>query len=401
MAGSTDARQPVSSGADARQRVSSGADMHRRVIVEADGGSRGNPGPAAFGALLKDADTGEVLAEASESIGTATNNVAEYRGLIAGLELLRAHAPDAAEIEVRMDSKLVIEQMAGRWRIKHPGLKPLAIQANSLAPEGLTWTWIPRELNREADRLVNEALDRSSGRPVENAQDLVTSPVAESLNTLPGWDAELGEPTILILLRHGATLHTLAKRFSGSGGDDPGLNDAGEAQARAAASWLRGEGHIDAVISSPLRRTRETASIVAGSLGLDVELDDDIAEAAFGEWDGHTFAEVRAGWPEQLRCWLGSTDVSPPGGESFADVAARVQRFRDRVLIEHPAKTVVLVTHVTPIKLLVRQALEAPLHAIYRMELRPASASKILFYPDGTPSLQLFAYSPPPVPLDS
>ncbi len=391
MAGSTDARQRVSSEADARQRVT----------VEADGGSRGNPGPAAFGAVLKDADTGEVIAEASESIGTATNNVAEYRGLIAGLELLRRHAPDVAEIEVRMDSKLVIEQMAGRWRIKHPGLKPLAIQANSLAPEGVTWTWIPRELNREADRLVNEALDRASGRPVENAQDLVTSPAAESLNTLPGWDAELGKPTTLILLRHGSTLHTLAKRFSGSGGDDPGLNDAGKAQAGAAAGWLRGEGRINAVISSPLRRTRETASIVAGSLGLDVELDDDIAEAAFGEWDGHTFAEVRAGWPEQLRAWLGSTDVSPPGGESFADVAVRVHRFRDRVLTERPAETVVVVTHVTPIKLLVRQALEAPLRAIYRMELRPASASKILFYPDGTPSLQLFAYPPPPVPLDS
>ena len=274
-----------------------------------------------------------------------------------------------------MDSKLVIEQMAGRWRIKHPGLKPLAIQANSLAPDGVTWTWIPRELNREADRLVNEALDRASGRPVENAQDLVTSPAAESLNTLPGWDAELGKPTTLILLRHGSTLHTLAKRFSGSGGDDPGLNDAGKAQAGAAAGWLRGEGRIDAVISSPLRRTRETASIVAGSLGLDAELDDDIAEAAFGEWDGHTFAEVRAGWPEQLRAWLGSTDVSPPGGESFADVAVRVHRFRDRVLTERPAETVVVVSHVTPIKLLVRQALEAPLRAIYRMELRPASLS--------------------------
>ncbi|MDN5855245.1 MAG: reverse transcriptase-like protein, partial [Actinomycetia bacterium] len=83
----------------------------RRVIVEADGGSRGNPGDAAYGALIRDADTGEVISENAETIGIATNNVAEYRGLIAGLELVAEHAPEA-EVEVRMDSKLVIEQMA-------------------------------------------------------------------------------------------------------------------------------------------------------------------------------------------------------------------------------------------------------------------------------------------------
>ena len=111
------------------------ADPHQNVIIEADGGSRGNPGPAGFGALIRDADTGEVIAEAAESIGHATNNVAEYRGLIAGLELYQEHTPDAL-LEVRMDSKLVIEQMAGRWKIKHPDMRPLAIQAQRLAPFG-------------------------------------------------------------------------------------------------------------------------------------------------------------------------------------------------------------------------------------------------------------------------
>ena len=104
--------------------------VSRRVIVEADGGSRGNPGPAAYGALVRDADTGEVIAERGESIGVATNNVAEYRGLIAGLELVREHAPDA-EVEVRMDSKLVVEQMAGRWKIKHVDMKPLALRGST------------------------------------------------------------------------------------------------------------------------------------------------------------------------------------------------------------------------------------------------------------------------------
>ena len=131
---------------------------HRKVIIEADGGSRGNPGPAAYGSVLKDAETGEVIAEDASTIGVATNNVAEYSGLIGGLRLAEMYAPHA-EIEVRMDSKLVVEQMSGRWKIKHPDMKPLAIEANALAPFGTTYTWMPREQNKHADRLANEALD--------------------------------------------------------------------------------------------------------------------------------------------------------------------------------------------------------------------------------------------------
>jgi ribonuclease H / adenosylcobalamin/alpha-ribazole phosphatase len=128
------------------------------VVVEADGGSRGNPGPAAYGAVLKDAATGEVLAEDGTAIGVATNNVAEYSGLIAGLRLAAEHAPGAS-VEVRMDSKLVVEQMSGRWKVKHPSMVPLVREATGLAPAGTTYTWIPRASNAHADRLVNEALD--------------------------------------------------------------------------------------------------------------------------------------------------------------------------------------------------------------------------------------------------
>ncbi len=131
---------------------------HRKVIIEADGGSRGNPGPAAYGSVLKDAETGEVIAEDASTIGIATNNVAEYSGLIGGLRLAEMYAPHA-EIEVRMDSKLVVEQMSGRWKIKHPSMLPLAMEANALAPFGTTYTWMPREQNKHADRLANEALD--------------------------------------------------------------------------------------------------------------------------------------------------------------------------------------------------------------------------------------------------
>jgi len=130
--------------------------------VEADGGSRGNPGNAAYGAVLKDAATGRVLAERAERIGVATNNVAEYRGLIAGLELYNEHAA-GADLEVRMDSKLVVEQMAGRWKVKHPSMRPLALEANRMAPPGTRWTWVPRERNKHADRLANLALDGPEG----------------------------------------------------------------------------------------------------------------------------------------------------------------------------------------------------------------------------------------------
>ena len=130
----------------------------KRVVIEADGGSRGNPGPAAYGALVKDADTGRVLAEDGTTIGVASNNVAEYSGLIAGLKMAEQVAP-GADIEVRMDSKLVVEQMSGNWKIKHPDMRPLAMEANRLAPFGTTYTWVPREQNKHADRLANEALD--------------------------------------------------------------------------------------------------------------------------------------------------------------------------------------------------------------------------------------------------
>ena len=142
-----------------------------RVVVEADGGSRGNPGPAAYGALVRDADTGEVLAEAAVAIGTATNNVAEYSGLVAGLRLAAEHAP-GAQVEVRMDSQLVVEQMKGAWKVKHPGLQPLHAEARSVAPPGTTYTWVPRAQNTAADALANRALDGDevrAGAPDEDS----------------------------------------------------------------------------------------------------------------------------------------------------------------------------------------------------------------------------------------
>ena len=130
-----------------------------RLAVEADGGSRGNPGPAGYGAVVIDPGTDEVLAERAEGLGVTTNNVAEYRGLIAGLRA--AQELGAIDVEVRMDSKLVVEQMSGRWQVKHPAIQPLAREAAELVAEigQVAFRWVPRERNRRADALANQAMD--------------------------------------------------------------------------------------------------------------------------------------------------------------------------------------------------------------------------------------------------
>lgn len=133
-----------------------------RFIIEADGGSRGNPGPAAYGTLVYHAETQETFFEVGMSIGIATNNVAEYQGLIAGLRAVR-EIDLTAEIEVRMDSKLVVEQMSGNWKVKHQNIKPLVLEAKAaFPPEQVKYVWVPREENFRADALLNKALDELS-----------------------------------------------------------------------------------------------------------------------------------------------------------------------------------------------------------------------------------------------
>ena len=567
----------------------------REFIVEADGGSRGNPGPAGYGAVVSDAATGETLREVAEYIGVATNNVAEYRGLLAGLRA--AHALDpAATVHVRMDSKLVVEQMSGRWKIKHPDMKPLAAQAARVFPPGrVTYEWIPRERNKHADRLANEAMDAGArgerwsetestaeldtageagaagtavtsggaggaggagaygsaagvvpseppgdavagaarvrgalaeGRAAAAAAD--SGPDAARASTAPGRDvpagtasgsatddadaravravgdaraprddagvrapqsdgdsdtrgvraaegarapqvdadvrapqaegdgdsdsgtraagahtdaraakagaddsratktgadartakaaadaratkagadtraakavaapgwapADMGAPATFVLLRHGETPLTPQKRFSGSGGTDPSLSDTGREQAERAAAMLARRGTIQAVVSSPLARTRETAGIVAARLGLDVSIDDGLRETDFGAWEGLTFAEVRERHPDDLNAWLASPDAEPTGGgESFAATATRLAATRDKLVAAHAGRTVLLVTHVTPIKTLVRLALGAPPESLFRMELSAASLSVVAYYADGNASVRLF-----------
>ncbi|SEC34099.1 bifunctional RNase H/acid phosphatase [Streptomyces sp. PAN_FS17] len=440
----------------------------REFIVEADGGSRGNPGPAGYGSVVIDAATGQTLAEAAEYIGVATNNVAEYRGLIAGLRA--AHELDpTATVHVRMDSKLVIEQMSGRWKIKHPDMKPLAFEASKVFPAPqVTYEWIPREQNKHADRLANEAMDAgkrgeqwsasgsmaeleaadaraaravaepkpsgppgdaaagaararaalSEGRAADTAASAGSAAAGSSgrrgavessgggavraeadvraarsvAAPATGWGpADMGAPATFVLLRHGETPLTPQKRFSGSGGTDPSLSDVGREQAERVGAALARRGTVQAVVASPLTRTRETAGIVAAHLGLDVTVDDGLRETDFGAWEGLTFGEVRERYADDLNAWLADPEARPTGdGESFAATATRIAATRDKLVAAYAGRTVLLVSHVTPIKTFVRLALGAPPESLFRMELSAASLSAVAYYADGNASVRLF-----------
>ncbi|MCH9732616.1 MAG: bifunctional RNase H/acid phosphatase [Actinomycetia bacterium] len=367
-----------------------------KVLLEADGGSRGNPGPAGYGAVVWTPDRGSVLAEAKSSIGVATNNVAEYRGLIAGLE--EAAVLGATDVEVYLDSKLVVEQMAGRWRVKHPDLAPLYQQAKDLARkfDCVSYTWIPRARNSHADRLANEAMDAAaelaeSGAnpaPADRVELAAARGLETGLVTSPAsWTGARGAPTRLLLLRHGQTELSVQRRYSGRG--NPPLTDLGVRQAEAAAQYLGKLGGIAAVVSSPLRRAYDTASATARELGLDVVVDDDLIETDFGAWEGLTFGEAAERYSELHLRWLRDTSVPAPEGESFDAVASRVRIAQQRIIAEHAGQTVLVVSHVTPIKTLLRLALDAGPALLYRLHLDLASLSIAEFYPDGAASVRL------------
>jgi ribonuclease H / adenosylcobalamin/alpha-ribazole phosphatase len=372
----------------------------RRLIVEADGGSRGNPGPAGYGALVSDARTGEVLAERCDGLGTATNNVAEYSGLVAGLRAAAEIAP-GADIEVRMDSRLVVEQMSGRWQIKDPNMRSLARAAREVAAGlgTITYTWVPRARNARADRLANQAMDAAKraggggngGTAVRSAPVSAAPPaVADQRRAAAdqprpaaagGWGPGQGQPTTTLLLRHGQTALSTERRFAGRG--DIPLTETGTRQAAAAATRLAARGGLDVIVTSPLQRARRTAEAVAELTGAPLRVEDDLIEADFGKWEGLTFAEATAQWPAEMTAWLANADAAPPGGESFATAARRALAALDRLLTAYPRRTLLLVSHVTPIKTLVCRAILAPPAALFRIHLDVASLCEIDWFADG------------------
>ncbi|MFI6044453.1 bifunctional RNase H/acid phosphatase [Nocardia sp. NPDC051321] len=370
----------------------------REVIVEADGGSRGNPGPAGYGSVVFAADHVRVLAERREFIGIATNNVAEYRGLIAGLE---AAAELGAEIvTVRMDSKLVVEQMSGRWKVKHAAMIPLADRARRLVAgfERVSFTWIPRAENSHADRLANEAMDDGTMvdevRTAREAEKPTAAPVrldpvvsAVAAQPAPGWTGATGRPTRLLLLRHGQTELSVQRRYSGRG--NPPLTDLGREQAARAAKMLAAKGNIAAVLTSPLSRARDTAEAAATALDAPLTVLDGLIETDFGEWEGLSFAEAAERDPELHARWLGDPSLPAPGGESFDQVRERVDAVRRDLVGLYPGANLVVVSHVTPIKTLLQLALGVGPSLLYRLHLDLASLSIAEFYPDGGSSVRL------------
>ncbi|GED98534.1 histidine phosphatase family protein [Gordonia crocea] len=186
--------------------------------------------------------------------------------------------------------------------------------------------------------------------------------------------------TRLVLLRHGQTPLSVDRRYSGR--DDVALTDVGHEQAALAAARLA-SWPISAIITSPLQRTRQTAEPLAAATGLPVTVDEGLIETDFGQWEGLTFAEAAERDPELHRSWIGDIEVAPPGGESFADAARRVAAARAAIVAAHPDETVVVVSHVTPIKSVLREAMKVGPELLYGLHLDLASVSLVEYFADG------------------
>ncbi len=365
--------------------------MGRSLIIEADGGSRGNPGVAGYGALVRDAQDRSLLAERAAPLGKASNNVAEYQGLIAGLRAAEAIDP-GADIVVRMDSRLVIEQMAGRWKIKHEDMRRLAGEAQDFvrrlraAGGSIEWTWIPRAQNKAADKLSNDGMD---GKNVErdlwreaSDDDEASAPTQQPARSLPKRTVQ----TRLILLRHGVTDFTVGHRLDGRGGSDPQLNATGLAQADQAAAAL-GElvtGPV-AVVTSSLARARQTGAAVARVLGVAPSIDEDWDEQAFGVWDGLSYAEIGERYPGDPARMRVEEDFRVDGGESHLELSTRVNAARERAL--ERGGTVVVATHRLPILAVLRSLLGLSFGHAWLLAADPASLTQIDVYADGSASV--------------
>lgn len=197
----------------------------RHLVIEADGGSRGNPGPAAYGAVVLDGLTGEILVELADHLGIATNNVAEYEGVTAGLAAAMEIDP-TAQVEARLDSKLVVEQLSGGWAIKNAKLRELALRAKALAPpDRVRFTWVPRAQNKRADALANQSLDAAAaGRPAR----------------IERWNRGVGDPDIYVDVADHLGAEALAEAEAAAGTREaPGSWVSGAAAAEEGAAQIR------------------------------------------------------------------------------------------------------------------------------------------------------------------
>ena len=397
--------------------------MGRSLLVYADGGSRGNPGVAGFGAVVLDATSGDLLAERAEPLGMASNNVAEYSGLIAGLRAA-AEIDPGADIEARLDSKLVVEQMSGRWKIKHEDMRRLALQARDLAQEivaaggSVTYQWVPREKNTAADKLSNVAMDGETvirdlwreedldpatgsepgnstvvthpdtGAEADRAREEVAPAVAQAMGTGSGARTfKRGAVTRLVLVRHGVTAFTEEGRLDGRGGYDPSLSGRGREQARRAADSVVAllASAPARVVTSSLARAVETGAVIAAALGVEPEVDADFDEQNFGDWDGAAISELIETDPDDLLRFRHDPTYARPGGENHHQMQDRVSAAYRRVVAA--GGTTVVVCHRKPIMCVMAEILDLTPEASWRLAAAPGSLHAIEVWEDGTVSV--------------
>jgi probable phosphoglycerate mutase len=248
-------------------------------------------------------------------------------------------------------------------------------------PSLVTYSWIPRDENSHADRLANKALDGgSTHKPIAVVQQNFLTDRLRS--------AEV--PTFVYFIRHGETVLTPERRFSGTGSIDPELMQDGLEQADLVATEAAKLG-AEVLMASPLKRTKQTAEAISRTTGLEIIFDESWYELSFGTWDGRSTEEVRAEEPDQYQAWLNSTAYAPGGGESYDEASLRIEEALEKLVAEYPGKKIIVVTHNGVIKTAAKLAVGAPADAVFHMDATPCSISSISIWPsDGLIALRSF-----------
>lgn len=349
-----------------------------KIILQADGASRGNPGPAAFGAVILD-ENRNLLKELFAPLGEQTNNFAEYSAVIAGLEFI-SNNYSSVSLVIEMDSKLVIEQLAGRWKVNSSTLQELRARAFTLlAGMDYELVWIPREQNSLADSAANKALDGVLGTVIE-----IPEGVAQPRSIRANRQTIL--PTTIVLVRHGHTEHTEQNLISGSQGEDPALSALGLAEASAAAEEVNklldfyGLPSIYEIYHSPQQRARETAQSIAHRNQIRLKADPRLKEIGFGDWEAVSMDEIESRNPELVSKWRESATVSPPNGESINELELRVGEALREIILGNQGKTIGIVTHMMPCRAIAKKALATTIRAHWSIQFAPASISIFRFY---------------------
>jgi probable phosphoglycerate mutase len=197
-------------------------------------------------------------------------------------------------------------------------------------------------------------------------------------------------PTMVYFVRHGETILTPSRKFSGTGSLDPELTSDGLAQAELVAKEVA-KLDVDVVIASPLKRTKQTAEAISRATGVEIIFDEAWFELSYGEWDGRSVEEVRSESPDEYQAWINSSSYAPPGGESYDEAAIRVDDALEAILASYPGKKVLVVSHNGVIKSAINLALGGPSDGVFHMDASPCSISSISIWPsDGLRAVRSF-----------